>query len=99
MIMDKISNYDDENDKGALHNVESFVLDKLLTQHTSESGPIINIGELMESLDPNMSPLFDQAIEDLVSQSLIYSSDGENFQIAQEGIYELENRKREAIPL
>ncbi|HYG00237.1 MAG TPA: hypothetical protein VD815_09100, partial [Candidatus Saccharimonadales bacterium] len=60
---------------------------------------IINIGELMESLDPNMSPLFDQAIEDLVSQSLIYSSDGENFQIAQEGIYELENRKREAIPL
>lgn len=99
MIMDKISNYDDEIDKGALHNVESFVLDKLLTQHTSQSGPIINIGELMESLDPNMSPLFDQAIEDLVSQSLIYSSDGENFQIAQEGIYELENRKREAIPL
>lgn len=99
MIMDKISNYDDETDKGALHNVESFVLDKLLTHHTSQSGPIINIGELMESLDPNMSPLFDQAIEDLVSQSLIYSSDGENFQIAQEGIYELENRKREAIPL
>jgi hypothetical protein len=97
--MDKISNYEDENDKGALHNVESFVLDKLLTLHASESDPSLNIGELMETLDPSMSPLFDQAIEDLVAQSLIYSSDGENFQITQEGINELENRKGEAIPL
>jgi hypothetical protein len=46
-----------------------------------------------------MSPLFDQAIEDLVAQSLIHSEDGENFQITKDGINELENRKREAIPL
>jgi hypothetical protein len=53
----------------------------------------------MSSLDSDMSPLFDQAIEDLVSQSLIYSTDGENFQISQEGINELENRRKEAIAL
>ncbi len=46
-----------------------------------------------------MSPLFDQAIEDLIAQSLIHCEDGENFQITQDGINELEDRKREAIPL
>ena len=49
--------------------------------------------------DSTMSPLFDQAIEDLIAQSLIHCEDGENFQITQDGINELENRKREAIPL
>lgn len=95
--MDKISNYED--DSRALHNVESFVLDRLISQNASEGGPSVNISELVESLDSNMSPLFDQAIEDLVAQSLIYSFDGENFQIAQEGINELENRRKEAIAL
>ena len=95
--MDKISNYED--DSRALHNVESFVLDRLISQNASEGGPSVNISELVESLDSNMSPLFDQAIEELVAQSLIYSFDGENFQIAQEGINELENRRKEAIAL
>lgn len=95
--MDKISNYED--DSRALHNVESFVLDRLISQNASEGGPSVNISELVESLDSSMSPLFDQAIEDLVAQSLIYSFDGENFQIAQEGINELENRRKEAIAL
>ena len=95
--MDKISNYED--DSRALHNVESFVLDRLISQNASEGGPFVNISELVESLDSNMSPLFDQAIEELVAQSLIYSFDGENFQIAQEGINELENRRKEAIAL
>ncbi|TVP40178.1 hypothetical protein [Candidatus Nitrosocosmicus arcticus] len=63
--MDKLSM--DEEDNGALHNVESFVLDRLLTQHASASDPSINIGELMESVDSTMSPLFDQAIEDLIT--------------------------------
>ena len=53
----------------------------------------------MESIDTTMSPLLDQAIEDLIAQSLIQSPDGENYQITQYGINELENRKREAIPL
>jgi hypothetical protein len=97
MIMDKLSM--DEEDNGALHNVESFVLDRLLTQQLSASDHSISMGVLTEFLDPKMSPLFDQAIEDLVAQSLIYSSDGENFQITKDGINELENRKREAIPL
>lgn len=97
MIMDKLSM--DEEDNDALHNVESFVLDRLLTQHASASDHSISMGLLTESLDVAMSPLFDQAIEDLVSQSLIYSSDGENFQITPDGISELENRKKEAIPL
>jgi hypothetical protein len=95
--MEEIFNYED--DSRALHNVESFVLDRLITQNASEGGPSVNIGELVGSLDSNMSPLFDQAIEDLVAQSLIYSFDGENFQIAQEGINELENRRKEAIAL
>lgn len=95
--MDKISNYED--DSRALHNVESFVLDRLISQNASEGGPSVNISELVESLDSNMSPLFDQAIEELIAQSLIYSFDGENFQIAQEGINELENRRKEAIAL
>jgi hypothetical protein len=98
MVMDKISSHEDEN--GALNNVESFVLERLLSQNASEEGgSLINIGELMSSLDSDMSPLFDQVIEELVSQSLIYSTDGENFQISQEGINELENRRKEVIAL
>jgi Tfp pilus assembly ATPase PilU len=97
MIMDKLPNSQDET--GALHNVENFVLDKLLTQHAVADGHSINIRELMDSIDSTMSPLFDQAIEDLIAQSLIHCEDGENFQITQDGINELENRKREAIPL
>ena len=98
MIMDKI--FDSEDETRARHNVESFVLDRLLTQHTSAgSDSSINIGELMESVDSTMSPLFDQAIEDLIAQSLIHSEDGENYQITPYGINDLENRKKEAIPL
>jgi predicted transcriptional regulator len=97
MIMDKISN--SEHETRALRNVESFVLDRLLTEHISKGDPSINIGELMNSIDNTMSPLFDQAVEDLIAQSLIHSSDGENYQITRDGINELDNRKREAIPL
>jgi hypothetical protein len=46
-----------------------------------------------------MSPLFDQVIEDLISQGLIQSSDSENYQFTFDGINEPENRKKEAIPL
>jgi len=95
--MDKISNSQDES--GALHNVENFVLDKLLSQRATVDDHPINIRELTESLDNAMAPLFDQAIEDLIAQSLIHCEDGENFQITYDGINELENRKREATPL
>ena len=97
MIMDKISNSD--NDNGALHNVEGFVLDRLSPKQDPGGDPLVGIGDLMESIDTTMSPLLDQAIEDLIAQSLIHSPDGENYQITQDGINELENRKREAIPL
>ena len=97
MIMDKISNSD--NDNGALHNVEGFVLDRLSPKQDSEADPLVSIGDLMESIDTTMSPLLDQAIEDLIAQGLIHSPDGENYQITQNGIDELENRKREPIPL
>jgi hypothetical protein len=96
--MDKISNSEDGD--GALHNVESFVLDRLSSSYDPSGEPsIISIGELTESIDTTMSPLFDQAIEDLIAQSLIHSPDGEHYQITQDGANELENRKREAIPL
>jgi hypothetical protein len=95
--MDKTSNSDDEN--GALHNVESFVLDRLSSKHDTRGDTSISIGELTESIDTAMSPLLDQAIEDLIAQSLIQSPDGEHYQITQDGVNELENRKRESIPL
>ncbi len=95
--MDKISNSEDDN--GALHNVESFVLDRLSSKYESRGDTSISIGELTESIDTTMSPLIDQAIEDLIAQGLIHSSDGENYQITPDGIDELENRKREAIPI
>lgn len=98
MIMDKISNFED--DDSARHNVEGFVLEKLLSKYTSEGeGHSVNIGELMNSLDSNMSPLFDQAIEDLIAQGLIQSSDGENYEITYEGVKEVENRKKDPIPI
>ena len=98
MIMDKISNHED--DDSARHNVEGFVLDKLFTQYTSKGeGHSVNIGDLANSLDPQMSPLFDQAIEDLIAQGLIQSSDGENYEITYEGVKEVENRKKDPIPL
>jgi hypothetical protein len=71
-----------------------------LTQHALEGdAPSVNIKELMNSVDDSISPLFDQAIEDLIAQSLIHCEDGENFQITHDGINELENRKKESIPL
>jgi hypothetical protein len=97
MIMDKTSSSEDDN--VTLHNVEGFVLDRLLSKQDSGGDPLVGIGDLMESIDTTMSPLLDQAIEDLIAQSLIHSPDGENYQITQEGINDLENRKREAIPL
>ena len=48
MIMEKISNSQDET--GALHNVENFVLDKLLAQHATEDDHSINIRELADSI-------------------------------------------------
>ncbi len=95
--MDKISNSEDDN--GALHNVEGFVLDRLSSKYYSRGDTSVSIGELMESIDTTMSPLLDQAIEDLIAQSLIHSPDGEHYQITPDGINEQENRKREAIPL
>ncbi len=95
--MDKISNSEDDN--GALHNVEGFVLDRLSSKYDSRGDTSVSIGELMESIDTTMSPLLDQAIEDLIAQSLIHSPDGEHYQITPDGINEIENRKREAIPL
>jgi hypothetical protein len=95
--MDKISNSEDDN--GALHNVESFLLDRLTSKYDSRGHTSVSIIELMESIDTTMSPLLDQAIEDLIAQSLIQSPDGEHYQITLDGISELENRKREAIPL
>ena len=76
-----------------------FVLNRLSAQHASVGTSSINIRELMDSIDDTMSPLFDQAIEDLIAQSLVHCEDGENFQITPDGINELENRKKEAIPL
>ncbi len=96
MIMDKISNSKDETD--ALHNVEGFVLESLSTKFDSENSST-SIGDLMDSIDNAMFPLLDQAIEDLIAQSLIHSEDGENYQITPDGINELEIRKKEAIPL
>jgi|SoiMethySBSTD1v2_1073268.scaffolds.fasta_scaffold901430_1 hypothetical protein len=59
--MDKISNSEDDN--GALHNVEGFVLDRLSSKHDSGGDPLVGIGDL-ESIDTTMSSLLDQAIED-----------------------------------
>ena len=98
MIMDKISNFED--DDSALHNTESFVLDKLLTRNAIDGeGPSVNISELTDSLDPSLSPLFDQAIEYLIAQGLIQSSDGENYEITYEGVKKAENRKKDPTPL
>ena len=94
--MDKISNSKDETD--SLHNVEGFVLEKLSTKSDPKNSST-SIGELMDSIDNSMFPLLDQAIEDLIAQSLIHSEDGENYQITPDGINELEFRKKEAIPL
>ena len=97
MIMDKTP--DSEYDTGVLHNVEGFVLERLLPKRDSGDEPLFSIEDLTESIDTPMSPLLDQAIENLIAQSLIQSPDGEKYQITQYGINELENRKREAIPL
>ena len=96
MIMDKTSSSNDE--ANSLHNVEGFVLEKLSTKLDPENSST-SIGELMDSIDNSMFPLLDQAIEDLIAQSLIHSEDGENYQITPDGINELEFRKKEAIPL
>ncbi|KAA2280113.1 MAG: hypothetical protein AB7V56_17350 [Candidatus Nitrosocosmicus sp.] len=94
--MDKTSISQEEN--GALRNAETFVLDKLFDKSGLDDY-LVNLGELITSIDTALYPLLDQAIEDLVAQSLIRSEDGENYQIMPDGINELKNRKREPIPL
>lgn len=94
--MDKISISQEDN---TLHNAETFVLDKLFNKDGSEDY-FVNIGELMTSIDTTtMSPLLDQAIEELIAENLIHSEDGENYQITPDGINELKIRKSEPIPL
>jgi predicted transcriptional regulator len=61
------------------------------SKHASAGDPLVGIGGLMESIDTTMSPPLDQAIEDLIAQGLIHSSDGKTYQITQDGINELEN--------
>ena len=55
MIMDKISNSQDET--GALYNVENFILNKLLAQHATADGPLINFSELTDSIDRTNVPI------------------------------------------
>lgn len=75
-------------------------MEKLFNNHTSEGeGHSVNIGELLNSLGSNMALLFDQAIKDLIAQGLIQSSDGENYEITYEGVKEVENRKKDPIPI
>lgn len=94
--MDKISISQEDN---TLHNAETFVLEKLFNNDGSEDY-FVNIGELMTFIDTTtMSPLLDQAVEELIAESLIRSEDGENYQITPDGINELKNRKSEPIPL
>ncbi|HYO06606.1 MAG TPA: hypothetical protein VER14_06460 [Phototrophicaceae bacterium] len=95
--MDKIS--DSEDDTKVIHNVESSVLDRLSSKHDTRGDTSTSIGELIQSIDTTMSPLLDQAIEDLIAQSLIQSHDGEHYQITPDGTSEPKNRKRGAIPL
>ena len=94
--MEKIST--PEDDDRSIHSIENYILERIFADRKSEDSTT-DISDLMESIDIKMSPLFDQAIEDLISQSLIQSSDGQNYQITFDGINELENRKKEAIPL
>lgn len=94
--MDKISISQEDN---TLHNAETFVLEKLFNNDGSEDY-FVNIGELMTFIDTTtMSPLLDQAVGELIAESLIRSEDGENYQITPDGINELKNRKSEPIPL
>ena len=84
----------------ALHNVEGFVLERLSTKFDSAEDPSISIGDLMDSIDNTMFPLLRSSNRGFdCSKPYTISEDGENYQITQDGINELENRKREAIPL
>ena len=95
--MEKVSTPEDDDDR-SIHSVETFILERIFADRKSEDSTT-DVSDLMESIDTKMSPLFDQAIEDLISQGFIQSSDGENYQITFDGINELEDRKKEAIPL
>lgn len=94
--MDKIFNSKDE--EVSLHNAETFVLEKLFNKSGSDDF-YVSIEEMMNSIDTTMYPLLDQAIEELIAESLIHSDDGENYQISPDGISELKTRKSESIPL
>lgn len=95
--MDKMSN--PEKDNQTLDNVENFILNRLLVQHDSGNDLAMKFEELMEYVGTVLPPLLDQAIEDLVAQSLIRCSDSENYFITTIGIDKLEQRNRDAIPL
>ncbi|KAA2283171.1 hypothetical protein [Candidatus Nitrosocosmicus sp. SS] len=60
--MNRLSNFQEE--AASLHNVESFVLEKLLISHTSTgNNSSTNIKELMDSIDDSMPPLIDKLLK------------------------------------
>lgn len=60
--MNRLSNFQEE--VASLHNVESFVLEKLLISHTSTgNNSSTNIKELMDSIDDSMPPLIDKLLK------------------------------------
>lgn len=81
--MGKLSFSEEEN--VSLHNAETFVLEKLCDKSMSDDY-LVNLGDLIATIDTALYPLLDQAIEDLVAQSFIRSEDGENYQIMPDGV-------------
>jgi len=83
LSIDKVTN--PENDNETLLNVEDIILDRLVPLHTSVNNSI-SYQKLKDSAGAITSENFDTSLEDLVAQSLIQSSDGENYYITEYGI-------------
>ncbi|MDN5846494.1 MAG: hypothetical protein L0H53_09505 [Candidatus Nitrosocosmicus sp.] len=87
-----VKELDSEDETEMLRKIEGMVLDKLLAAHSAGTKSL-NYQEITEQISSPHPEDIDTALEDLVAQALIHSSDGENYYISNDGISERSKRK------
>jgi len=84
------------SDEKSRFATEGIVLEKLVAGFRI-GVPVITYSELKESMDSFTGKNLNEALENLTDHSIIYSSDGESYSIAESGLSEFERRKNAGL--
>jgi hypothetical protein len=87
-----VKDLNSENENEMLNKIEGMVLDKLVAVHNAGTKSL-NYEEITDQISSPHPEDIDTALEDLISQALIRSADGENYYITNDGLVEHKKRK------